>query len=75
MPAKYKDYRTAMDRSQMIPGSSEGEMDYNHSQVLASGGAINKSMALKLKNPGSGPELTWIMNESGPGDTGPIGLM
>ena len=73
MPVKYGNYKTAMDRSKMIPGSSEGEMDYNTRQVLASGGVVNKSMSMRLENPGTGKEWDWIQNESGggPGDKGP----
>lgn len=74
MPVKYGNYKTAMDRSQLRMASSEGEMMYNTNQVLASGGVVNKSMGIRIENPGSGPELTFIMNESGPGDTGPIGM-
>lgn len=63
-----------MDRSKLRMASSEGEMDYNTRQVLASGGAVNKSMSLRIENPGSGPELNWRQNESGPGDTGNVGM-
>lgn len=73
MPVKYKNYKSAEDRSAIRMTSSEGEMEYNTSQVLASGGVVNKSMSLRIENPGSGPELKWLGNDSGPGGT-PIGL-
>lgn len=74
MPVKYGNYKTAVDRSQLRIASSEGEMEYNTSQVLASGGVVNKSLGLRFENPGTGKELNFIMNESGPGDPGTVGM-
>ena len=74
MPVKYGNYKTAMDRSQLRMASSEGEMEYNTRQVLGSGGVVNKTMGLRFENPGSGKNLSFIMNESGPGDNGPVGM-
>lgn len=68
MPVKYGNYKTAVDRSKLRMASSEGEMDYNTRQVLNAAGVVNKSFRLDLENPGTGPELKWRQNESGPGD-------
>lgn len=56
-----------MDRSNLRMASSEGEMSYNTNQVLSAAGVVNKSMSLRIENPGTGPELRWFANDSGPG--------
>lgn len=74
MPVKYGNYKTALDRSQLRMVSSEGEMEYNTSQVLGAAGSVNKTLGLRFENPGSGKNLDFIMNESGPGDSGTVGM-
>lgn len=57
MPSKFGDYTTATDKSQLKYASSEGEMDFNTSQVLAAAGSTNESVNLKLENPNENPNI------------------
>lgn len=74
MPVKYGSYRTATDKSKIKFASSEDQMAFNTSQVLAAAGDTNSSVNLRFENPGTGKNLKTYMNESGPGDNGPVGM-